>query len=338
MIDFLVGQGLRVNIETISGKTGGIERLGAHNTIEAHRSFDYDFIVSCTHNGNPSMCRFQDSVVPRLGTYDIEHDLFHDAPEHSPLYQACGVLTFTRSHDGYIERQRLPDHRARWYKMDQMQPHPEIVRAAAGKWPFNPGADAVLIGSDLIDREKGFPKQFAYHFHTVWYKPYSAHEPACRNTARLGGPFTDAAGTGLLSQCSRYWFTVESSCFVEALCWDCLPILWNDRVLREQVVDEFLSRVVILCDTPTPETQREVLAFTTKDFNRKFGAIWKDYRIAFDLIARLKEEYLGLDYASRPKAHEVLWRSMRAQIERSHDDGSGHLSRRVRPQARRRFA
>jgi len=76
--------------------------LSKPETIQAAVDAGYDAIVINTHNGNPHVKQFQKQVTPRLGYFDVEHDLFSDAPETTRLEEKrLGTFAFHARHHAW---------------------------------------------------------------------------------------------------------------------------------------------------------------------------------------------------------------------------------------------
>lgn len=323
IIDHLRNNDCEVTLECVCFEKNG-DRWGrfSHPAMTTkHGPKHYDFHIMSTHNGNPNVEQFQKFSRPRIGCIDIEHDLFHPVPERSPDRQSVGVFVFTKQHEVHLKQiPNIKKIHARWYKLDgSVVSNETLFETFPIKDEFgvySPGADAVIIGSNHWPWPE-VPEMISRCFHYVWYKPYHALDNTMRGSVRLPGSFENAQGVNSLNRVSRFWFTFESSCFVEALLYGCIPILCSDAIIERERVSEYIDVVKIIANRQAGTGQfRTVAAVTLHDWKKKFSALQRDLKAQRDVYHALRSFWFHDDVLSWPTVHEQLLHEMRVAYKK----------------------
>lgn len=252
-----------------------------------------DFIVTCCHNGNPAMEQIQQRIKPRVGCYDIEHDLYSDIYESSPKAQHLASFAFTAQNQRYLESQGRNYFNAIWYKFPAW-PMPEDVMQECKR-------SAVYVDEQYLVK-RNVPFQYLDLFDRVYHKPCNLGDdnaPILRGMIKDVEAWDDSHAMYQLGDMSLFWFSGESSAIVEALLMNRLPILLFDKGERdnglytsevtEEPVDDILSKVSIKSQFID---RRTMYAITETNAAHKIQVLQQDDKRRADVLKVLRNQWL----------------------------------------------
>lgn len=255
----------------------------------------YDFQFLSADFNNHYGAQFLERNIPTVGRYLIPHDLLTGAfviPE-----KTLAVAAFHNLHLKFIEQQGVHPLICQWPKL-----YAKRIKSMADPAA---GSNAVIIGSRYVNRIKPF--LYKDFFTDVYYKPRRIKDihPTCTNIEQEGTHVI--ASLPLLA---KTWFTVQSSAFVEALMFHCLPILWGTDIVFEQKVTSLISRVGIKKIAPECDMNDMLFnAVTTRDMEYKLPILLdEDERAA--VVQQLRDDWIGEGYSYRPQLEDALMRHM----------------------------
>jgi len=263
------------------------ELYKAQSTLSTY--IGYDLIISATHDGNPHVSGFLDRVAKPHSVVSIEHDPFRDAVETCPKPLSKHVLAFTSRAEKYLSTRGYTYKRAQWSKTEI--PTGPITTDA------RPNEDAVVF----TDPQWKLPESDI--FRKVWVKDflgcYNAKGPNV-----LKGAFKTAKGSAYLPQIARFWLLSETSAYIDALVFGCIPILHNATIIREDRHNDIVSKVRL-----RKKSSREVfdlLAVTATNLKDKIKALQNNPKNYEDTLTILRGDWFPKDYEQWPLASDVV--------------------------------
>ncbi len=240
----------------------------------------YDTIIMVTHNGNPFWIKwitYYDNKHTNVKWLDIEHDIMGGYAETSSrlVKNHIGNIVFTKPQTMFCQQHGITYYESQWWKT--------VSREGLKMTPcdddrllyldddicsqFNGTPDDTLLIMDS-NRWIGYkiPEHITDTFKYVYYKTHNmkAYTDVGSKIKRkdkrplhpLPKDFHDTGGVLFQhgTKIGKFWLTVESSTYVEALMCGAIPIIiindgeWGDKHSQESntmetVLDEIYSRV-----------------------------------------------------------------------------------------------
>lgn len=311
IVEFLKSKGITITLEPILVINKYDMDLKRFTDLYFHKLHKdkYDFILFAMHSTFYQLRKFQEAVKPRVGFIDIEHDLFaSDSPEHCLNYGKSLIVTFQRRH--YKRALKVFGNsrkvvNAKWVKLDIDYPAIDFNKVDK----FN---DAILIGTGIwnnitIDRNRDMFKPF----NNLWYKKYDDNW-SINNIRILPSNFTGPLGSKYCADVCKFFMTIGSSCYQDALLFESIPILMPANIVKQVPVDDILS-MVTLRKWRSPGI-KPFIALTTDSLMDKVTRLRNDPELLREVHKRLFLEWFDEDYYNLPSAHEVIYDFIKEQV------------------------
>lgn len=262
----------------------------------------YDYILWATHSATmPEFRYFQKNVKPRVGFIDIEHDLFaNDLPENCLTYGKSLLVTFQKRHyENAIKL--LNDGRsiinAKWPKLSIM--YSSISFNDIDRWN-----DVILIGTGIWNGINIPLDGIFMPFHKVWYKKYTS-DWHVNGIEMLPEQFNGPIGSKYCTDVCKFFMTMGSSCYQDALLFGSIPILMPGTITKDSMIDDILSQVEVrLWQPPGIKSFKCV---TTSNLTEKIAFLKNDYDLYKKIQRELFLEWFDEDYYSLPHAYNVIY-------------------------------
>ena len=168
----------------------------------------------------------------------------------------------------------------------------------------DPEQDAVVIGSHKYLYLAGTKFEMNGSFRRVWMKKFMESDPVIEGCEAAPSCCTGLGGVPYLPQFSKFWFVVESSCYVEALMFGCIPILWSPHTKVLGEVDDIISSVEAKKNSVVERLK--IPAIVPTDIDRKIKVLREDPQRYQETLAKLSQPFLFPDMKSLPTTVEVL--------------------------------
>lgn len=263
------------------------ELYSAKSTVAAH--IGYDLIISATHDGNPHVAKFLATIAKPNSIIDIEHDPFRDAVEVCPKTLSKCVLAFTHRAERHLSVHGYTYKRAQWSKME--------IPTCPIKTTAIPSEDAVVF----TDPQWKLPTPGI--FREVWVKDYLGCY-SVKGPNVLKGAFETAKGSAYLPQIAKYWLLSETSAYIDALVFGCIPILHNATIVRETKYNNIVSKV--RTRKKSSGELFDLMAVTQTDMASKVKMLQQSPKDYEDTLALLRGDWFPADYDKWPKASDVV--------------------------------
>lgn len=282
-------------------KMENVDRITSPTIADFQKRYVYDFGIVCAHNGNPGIRRFQETIRPRYGYFDIEHDLLTGTVETSPKNQALGTFSFHKRHTQLLEKNGNKYFEAEWYKGDH----------GPALYPVNPESldNCMVIDTILADRGKAFEHAglFKDCFLKGWYN--LATDCHFGNSLQCSLEWDDTQSLYDLALHAFFGFSTISSAIVELLMIDRIPILWGNVYKNERRLTDIMSEVEIINPTGsaavTPQiVGKHIKGITTENLEEKIRALREDHALLQSVLADLKADWI-FD-GPRPRVGDVI--------------------------------
>ena len=271
--------------------------IGTDKYISDNKN-QWDLIVWCDHERCEPYQKFQSQVKPRLGNLSLEHDILSLEPEYS-RHNNTGVFCFTKPHYDFCIKKGLKPIKARWYKLDMPQ-SPYSVSPLRDK-------SAVWIGSNYTPLEKMMHKdqefKYANNFTVRLYKAYGAYDTPKKGF--LQSPMLyGAAATKKCAGIAKYWIMVNSSSYLDALMFGCIPVIYDtpsNPYFRKQ--NDYLANGLL--SVGVFQNKIPIYYISYKDLPQKMTVL-EDEAICNKTIEMLKEPWLFDNYEQLPTVSEEI--------------------------------
>jgi len=305
-VEIVVPEHPQFNIPAYTGKR---RTLGLTEKVFTDQcsAAGYDAIISCLHNNEPAVRQFVETVKPRMGYIDVEHDLL-GPPERVVRPRSLGVVAYHKKQHKWLLEQGYRSIMARWYKLD-VDYDPADVEAIQWFQDTQPSADAVFIGSchqnvaGMI--RKRVPFEYGHLFRKVWYKRFLSTDTVLKEgTHELPPIFDTPRGSFYCAGIAGYHFTAGSSSYLDALLFGSIPILYGVKGLAEKQVSDVLSMVSYKPFFPCGYG----LAVTTTNLDHKINLLRSSPQLFFATFERLRSEWFVPDLAELPSTGEAICR------------------------------
>jgi len=264
-------------------------REEAKHIANSYKDKDLDFGIIVTHNGNPSMRIFQDTVRPKYGYYDIEHDIFSSVVEMSPNNIRIGTFSFTKLQTEILKRKNARIIEAKWYKFDECD--------FCNYYDNTSLNNAVVVDTFFAGEDNPF--KYGYLFDKLYLKNYSKgfqHLHCSSNIETNLDEWWDTQSIVDMRNLGYFWFSQVSSIIVESLMMNRIPILWScgNHFKNETVVDDIISHVYFK-NARNDEFHKFNKGFnfiTESNLEYKLRTLRADYKRRHDVIDKLKGQFV----------------------------------------------
>jgi len=299
LIDKLSWAGFRPDIVTVDHRIAGGSRIMWDFYTKSDlrtQCAGYDSIICASHSGNPHLNKLLSDVAKPKSVIDVEHDPFRDAVEICRHELSNCVLAFTTRGEEYIKERGYTGKRAQYSKL-------EIVTTDISyRYPGN------SIDNAVIFTDPGFTDPSWYMcpttaFRNVWFKDFLYMRLPPNHKQVLGPPFTTSVGSAYLPQIAKFWIMAETSSYLDALLFGCVPILHHANILSETKVDDVISDIRM--KKRSSNETFSLKAVTSKNLDAKIALLHKPDVYAATL-SNLKTSWFPTDYNTWPKASDVL--------------------------------
>lgn len=305
IINFLKNNGVEVTLAPLklsNSQDADLKKFVSAEYQKEQNKIGYDFILWAVHSATSWQLRnFQQQVKPKIGHIDLEHDLFvNDLPEHSLVCGKSLLVTFQKRHYD-MSIKHLSNGReiinARWPKLD-------IKYKTLTFSEIDPWNDVILIGTGIWQGKNFANLPLFSPFRKVWYKKY-VNSWTIKGINSLLDPFTGPSGSKYCADACKFFMTIGSSCYQDALLFGSIPILMPAPIIKQEPIDDIISVVTI--KQWMPPGVAPFKAITTENLEEKLTCLRNDHSLYKNIHRELFLEWFDSDYFALPTAHEVIW-------------------------------
>jgi hypothetical protein len=258
------------------------------------RKRNYDFILSTTHS--EALIPFYNAVKPKIGFIDIGHDLLDLTPHPFPNYGKSAILTFQKYQYSYSKKLGGRSvFSCRWTKLDMEYDYVDYSMFDIDKYE-----DAIIIGGpgindiEFINGMDGFNR--------LWCKTYLPTGKIPTGTKALSEIFCYPRGVKHCCDACKFIITARSSCYLEALFFGSMPILFSKDLSSEQPVNDIISKVSLY-----RQPKFKFNAITTTNCGYKVDQLRKDPALFEEIRTKLLHEWGLENYVQLPSVHETVY-------------------------------
>lgn len=307
IFDFLISNGIDLDIYSIYNKKGGRNRILKNNTFfyedfekpEVYNKINkkkYDFIISNCHSER--FKKLYSNVKPKGGYIDTPHDLFTPIPNRFPKSK---VFVFNKRQRDYCINNKKDFYYCRWPKLDIKYENYHFSK-------IDKRNDAILIGdrnfTTTIRKNKNCVDVEHNCFKVLWYKKYRSNDLCCKDTTPLPNKFIGPRGIKYCCDHSEFILTIGSSCFVEAILFGSIPILLPNKITSCKEINSILSKVFV-------KGAGSVIAITAKNLNEKIKMLKNNPKLLNKTKRKMLSYWVDDDYFNLPIFHEELYRVLK---------------------------
>ena len=280
---------------------GPWKEMSTPELISKHQKANFDFIVISTHNGNPNVIKYQRQVKPKYGYIDVEHDLFASYVEVSPRERQLGACAFTQMQHQWLQKRKIPILNARWPKLDiDTSSIPSRVSVSV----TNPYENAIVIGTYVVPKQD--VTEYSSVFNKIWYKRWVNTDAVWTGTDSLPDDYCATDAIACCSIIAKFWFVVQSSAFVEALLFGCIPILYRSHVVQQTPYSDILTKLTIAKHGAEPTSQITLLAVTADNLAYKINKLRMDSACYQHTLDTLRAEWFTPTQINSPSLVHAL--------------------------------